>query len=84
MAKTTLQAGRQVLLSLLLLTLLLLIIIIVIIIVTIIIVIFIIRVKKHLIEQHETVARTCESVNIYVYKIRIHTRRTAKMNEVNL
>lgn len=45
-------------------TLIIINIIIVIIIVTIIIVISTIRVKKHLIEQHETVARTREPVNI--------------------
>jgi len=65
MAKTTLQAGRQMLRTIVNLIIVIIInIIIVIIIITIIIIIFTIRVKKHLIEQHETVARTCESVNI--------------------
>ena len=63
MAKTTLQAGRQMLRTIVNL-IIVIIINIIIVIITIIIIIFTIRVKKHLIEQHETVARTCESVNI--------------------
>jgi len=39
----------------------------IIVIVIVIIVIFSIRIKKHLIEQHETLARACDF--IYIYKI---------------